>query len=230
MIDLNKTINNSYKIDVESAYVITLQNHELSQPQANACMASCKKVGMPAKTFYAVDGTSGQLRLPKHLEKATYLSWLKVVDKQLSASEIACAMSHFALWCKCLELDQPIVILEHDAIMLRKYQHHIFYNSIVYLGSTEQAKQGWPVRTIPPHGTNGPNYHFMLRAHAYAIDPAVAKNMVTHVLRNGIHESLDIMLRADLFSIVQDGLYAYDNFQGQTTITDRKKDPQGKER
>jgi hypothetical protein len=230
MIDLNKTINNSYNINVNGAYIITIQNHESSERQAKACMASCKKVGMPAHLFYAVDGTSGELKLPKHLEKATYLSWPKVVDKYLSITEIACALSHFALWCKCVELDQPIVVLEHDAIMLKKYVRHSYYNSIVYLGCHEQAKERWPILPIPPHGTNGPNYHFIFRAAAYSIDPTVARSMVAYIVRHGIHESLDLMLRADLFSIVQEGLYAYDNYQGETTITDRKKNPEGGER
>lgn len=230
MTDLNTSINSSYDINVEQAYIITIPNHEKSLDLAKRCLASCKKVEMPAQLFYGIDGTSGQLQLSKHLQKAPYLSWLKVVDQHLSVTEIACALSHFALWCKCLELDRPIVILEHDAIMVRKYLHHGHYNSIVYLGSVEQAKKGWMVSSIPPHGTNGPNYHFMLRAHAYAIDPAVARNMVAHVIKHGIHESLDIMLRADLFSIVQTGLYAYDNYQGDTTIVNRKKDPEGNER
>jgi len=69
----------------------------------------------------------------------------------------------------------------------------------------------------------------MLRAHAYAIDPQVAKNMLAHVIKYGIHESLDLMLRADIFPVVQMGLYASD-VPGETTITDRKKGPEGQER
>jgi len=32
---------------------------------------------------------------------------------------IACALSHYLLWCKCLEEDEPIVILEHDALFTK---------------------------------------------------------------------------------------------------------------
>ena len=34
---------------------------------------------------------------------------------------IACALSHFRLWKKCVELDQPIMILEHDARFIRNF-------------------------------------------------------------------------------------------------------------
>ena len=33
----------------------------------------------------------------------------------------ACALSHFSLWAKCIDLDEPIVVLEHDAYFTRKF-------------------------------------------------------------------------------------------------------------
>jgi hypothetical protein len=229
MLDLNKSLNYSYNLNVESAYIITVRGNSTSEKLSARCAASCDKVGMPYKIFEAIDGTSGSLKVPPSLENCSYLSWPKKIDQHLSISEVACTLSHFALWCHCVEIDQPIVILEHDAIMVSAYKTHDVYNAIVYLGCVEQAQNGWAVLPIPPHGTNGPNYHFMLRAHAYAIDPAVAKNMVAHIIKYGIHESLDIMLRADIFPVVQTGLFA-NEAMGETIITDRKKTPDGHER
>jgi hypothetical protein len=94
------------------------------------------------------------------------------------------------------------------------------YNSIDYLGSTEQVNRKWKVHPTPPHGTDGENYHFICRAHAYSIDPAVAKNMLAYVLQYGINTSLDRMLRADIFPIHQMGVYAYD-IPDSTTILNR---------
>jgi hypothetical protein len=115
--------------------------------------------------------------------------------------------------------------------MLQPFKSHELYNSIVYLGNIEQVKQNWPVFPTPTHASNGHNYHFICRAHAYAIDPQVAKNMVSYVLKMGICESLDMMLRADLFNIVEFGVFAYDEPDiTNTTITGRKKTIDGKER
>lgn len=222
-------LNKSYKIDVESAYIITLKGNETSQSLSKRCQESCDSVEMPYKVWDAFDGTSGEIKTPEHLKEKDYLNWVKWVDQELSPSEVACALSHFSLWCHCLNIDKPIVILEHDAIMVEKFDVHLVYNSIMYLGCVEQVEKGWGVYPTPPHATNGNNYHFICRAHAYSIDPTVAKNLVSHVIKYGIHESLDIMLRADIFPIVQMGVYAYDKM-GETTITDRKKTFDGKER
>jgi hypothetical protein len=107
---------------------------------------------------------------------------------------------------------------------VRPYTQHAVFNSICYLGSNEQVNQGWQVLPTPPHASEGPNYHFICRAHSYAIDPSVAKNMLAHVLKYGINAPLDIMLRADIFPIHQMGIYAYnhwDNDKQNTTILGR---------
>jgi GR25 family glycosyltransferase involved in LPS biosynthesis len=221
----------SYDRQIESAYIITVKNHSVSERMSMRCQNSCKEIGMPYKVWDAFDGTSGRIHSPEHLKNAEHMSWFKQLDHELSITEVACALSHISLWCHCVTIDKPIVILEHDAIMLKKLSDHPLYNSILYLGNIEQYKKGWPVLTTPTHATAGNNYHFICRAHAYAIDPQVAKNMVSHVLKFGIHESLDMMLRADIFNIVEFGVYAYDEADIQnTTIVGRKKTAEGKER
>lgn len=228
--DAHLRLNYSYRMEIESAYVITLQGNTVSEELAQRCLESCAKHQMPAKLWPAFDGTSGDIHTPAFLKNKDFLKYFKILDPQLSPSEVACALSHISLWAHCVEQDQPLIVLEHDAIVVAPFQMHPVYGCIVYLGCEEQMKQGWAVLPTPPHGTHGSNYHFMCRAHAYSIDPAVAKLMLAYVIRYGICESLDLMLRADVFPIVQFGLVAYDNANGITTITQRKKDPQGHER
>jgi len=118
---------------------------------------------------------------------------------------------------------QPVAMLLDNDIncgMHMTYSTHGVYNSIAYLGSVEQYAKGWDVCPTPPHGSRGKNFRFILRAHAYAIDPAVAKSLIAHVIQQGIYTSLDTMLRADLFPIHQMGLFAYD-LAGETTIKNR---------
>jgi hypothetical protein len=101
------------------------------------------------------------------------------------------------------------------------YLQHAVFNSIAYLGGNEQVNLGWKVLPTPPHASEGPNYHFICRAHAYAIDPAVAKNLLAHVIKYGICAPLDILIRSDVFPIHQMGVYAYDVRDGETTILNR---------
>ena len=225
MLHKINSLSFSYNMNVSRAYIIMLPGNEISERLASRCLASCIKVGQPAEYYQAFDGTTGEIKSPL---SDSWLRWIKVTDKYLSKTEIACALSHISLWAKCVEQDQPLIILEHDAMMVKSFPAHQVFNSIAYLGSREQ-KAGWAVMPTPPHASNGPDYHFMCRAHAYCIDPAVAKNMLAHVIKYGIHESLDMIIRADIFPIHQPGFYAYDE-RGETTITDRKKTPGGAER
>jgi hypothetical protein len=219
----------SYNTAVDSAYIIRVAGHAVSEELAARCMESCEKVGQVAQYWDAYNGISDTLVAPAH--HGGVMNLIKLTDHFLTRGEVACALSHISLWAKCVEDDKPLVVLEHDAVMVRAYPEHMVLNSICYLGSHEQAKQGWGIHPTPPHATEGHNYHFICRAHAYAIDPLVAKNMLAHVIKMGICGSLDMMLRADLFPIHQMGLFAYDEKQaGETTIAGRARDGRASKR
>jgi GR25 family glycosyltransferase involved in LPS biosynthesis len=212
----------SYNLKVDKAYIIRIAGNEVSEQFAKRCADSCEKVNMPYEFWDAYDGVNQEIKPPKHHNAVMDL--ISVTDHYLTRGEVACALSHISLWAKCVQQDKPIVILEHDAIMLNAYPEHTLYNSIAFLGSKEQVKDGWPVLPTPPHGTDGPNKHFICRAHAYSIDPAVAKNLLSHVIRFGINDPLDIMMRSDIFPMHQNGLFAYDEPGDKTTIHNRPKD------
>lgn len=209
-------------MNVGSAYIIRVKGHEASEARALRCAESCKQVGQAYEYWDAYDGIGEGIKAPSHHNPI--MDCIKLTDHYLTRGEVACALSHISLWAKCVLDQKPLVVLEHDAVMLQKYESHALYNSICYLGSHEQYRLGWKVIPTPPHASEGPNYHFLCRAHAYAIDPAVAKNMLAHVIKYGICSSLDMMLRADIFPIHQMGIFAYDVRGEETTILNRSKE------
>lgn len=217
-----KSLFFSYDMAVDRAYIIRIQGHELSERKADEAAKSCASIGMPFAFWDAYNGLENPIKPPAHHSQV--INMIKVTNPRLSRGEVACALSHISLWAKCVELDKPIVILEHDAVMVEPYFQHNLLNSICFLGCQEQALKGWQVCPTPPHATDGPNYHFICRAHAYAIDPFVAKNLLAHVIQMGIQTSLDMLIRSDLFPIHQMGLKAYDVQDGQTTILNRTRD------
>jgi hypothetical protein len=214
--------------NVLKAYIIHLPNNLTSQKYAKKCVESCESVGQPYEMFEGFDGTGSQIITPEHMRSENWLKCIKVTNHHLSQGEVACFLSHVSLWMKCIQEDRPIVILEHDAAMLSPFTDFMAYNNIVYLGSKEQYMDGWKVLPIPMHASLNINYLFIGRAHAYAIDPQIAKNMISRVFAEGISESLDIWLRADTFGMVQLGLFAYDQVNEfgdkDTTILERKGD------
>ena len=90
-----------------------------------------------------------------------------------------------------------------------------------YLGGSEQKHGSLrDTDTIPPHASDQQGLdRFICRAHAYSIDPIMAKNLVSYAIHHGIITTADAMMRYDMFGIVQNGVYAYDNPHDQSTIT-----------
>lgn len=210
----------SYDMDVATAYIIRVAGLEASEKRSANCAESCDKVGQKWEYWDAYNGVGEKLEVSLHHN--VIMDCIKVTDHYLTRGEVACALSHISLWAKCVVDDKPLIVLEHDAVMVQPYTHHAVFNSICYLGGHEQVKQGWQVLPTPPHASEGHNYHFICRAHAYAIDPAIAKNMLAHVIKYGICTSLDMMLRADIFPIHQMGVYAYNDWvKEDTTIKGR---------
>jgi hypothetical protein len=220
-----KSLFYSNNTEVDTAYIITIKGHKKSEEYSLRCQQSCEKVGMKYVVWEAFDGTvPGEIRTPEHLQLESFIKALKVSNHYITRTEVAATLSHLSLWLECAKLDKPIVILEHDAIMLRKYSKFDSYNAVVWLGSDEWVNQGWKMYNIPPHGSDGPNNKFILRAHAYAIDPPMAKNLLAYNLWNGICGAPDYFMRADLFHITHQGLYAYDlslEPSRNTSITNR---------
>lgn len=212
-----ESLFNKYDTEVSKAYIIRVEGHEGSEQKAQRCSDSCTKVGMPWEYWDAYNGLSDSIIPPDHHDG--FMNMVKITDHYMTRGEVACALSHISLWQKCVLEDKPLVVLEHDSIMIQPYVKHSVYNSICYLGGHEQVKHGWQVLPTPPHASEGHNYHFICRAHAYAIDPAVAKNLLAHVLKFGICSPLDILIRADIFPIHQMGLYAYNDWDGDKTNT-----------
>jgi len=205
---------------IESAYIITMKGHEKSEFYANRCAKSCESVGMPYKIWYGYDGSGDSIKEPDHLVDSDFMSMIKVTNRNMQRGEICACLGHISLWNHCIKINQPIVIMEHDAVMLKRIEEIESYNAIVYLGGAEWVKRGWKIYPIPPHASMGPNYSFICRAHAYAIDPIVAKNMIAYVLQEGIHAPLDCMLKATIFNITHQGLYAFDD-ENESTILRR---------
>ena len=218
-----RSLRNSHCLDVQSAYVIYLPGNTISETLSQRALASCQAVDQPCVLWPGIDATNNDMQIPAQLRDQSWLTWIKVFDHFQSATEIACSLSHISLWAKCMELDQPIIVLEHDAVMINPLIYHRFYNTVQFLGCHEQKNFEIKSRDPVPWSSINHNWIFINRAHAYSIDPAAARRLFGMVLERGIFESLDVMMMCDAVAIVQDGIYARDDSLGVTTISDRKK-------
>ena len=230
---------NQHEMNIEGTYIISIQGNKVSEQLTQQCLASCEKVGQPnVNVFPAFDATGskvkvqqhdlglpvgelGSIKVPEFLQGQAFLNFLRLKRCDLLMTQIACFLSHYSLWCMCLDKDRPIVILEHDAVMVKPFLRHNYLNNIVYLGGSEQIHGSLrDTDTIPPHASDQQGLdRFICRAHAYSIDPIMAKNLVSYAIHHGIITTADAMMRFDMFGIVQNGVYAYENPHDLSTIT-----------
>jgi hypothetical protein len=221
MKTIDESLHYGYNIDVESAYINYLPKNETSVKFANECAESCKEVGMPYKLWEGFDGLKGEIKVPKELQKAPWLKWIKNTNITLDKGEVANFLTHVSLWAHCAEIDKPIVILEHDAIMLNAFKQHPAFNTIIYLGSKEQVENDFKWGPTPILLTYE-GLRCLCRAHAYSIDPFIARRLLGNVIETGITKSIDVYMRNDIFTQIQLGIFAYDK-NASTSVIQRNK-------
>jgi glycosyl transferase family 25 len=103
------------------SFHIILKDHKLGEELGNKNIAIAKRFGLDANLFDAVPGNDCSHLFKQH----------KVRPPQThKLGHHGCFMSHFLLWKKCIELNETIVILEHDGVFLRNLPDDIEDNFI----------------------------------------------------------------------------------------------------
>jgi GR25 family glycosyltransferase involved in LPS biosynthesis len=95
---------------------------------------------------------------------------------------IGCFYSHYALWKKCIDLDEPIMIFEDDVKFFRKWEP-IEWDDVLVLSLGKSSFLGEPWKTCleNPSGYPQPlswNGFSMPGASGYAIKPKAARGLV----------------------------------------------------
>lgn len=171
------------------AFVITLEGDEYSERVADRCIESAN---IRVEKFTACTGAESRLRLDGHRLKWTWGGGYKgMVHKPYGGNHdrrVACFISHYELWMLCASLDEPFLILEHDAVFVRPFKEFEFESVCMIndpLGATprgdwwneQMVKRGpgvWPKTRVfddtRPDGLAGGS--------AYVINPAAALRLM----------------------------------------------------
>lgn len=99
-------------------------NLESSTERKDNISCQLDELSLPFEFFSAVDGRT----LPPHPLLSLYNNDLSQTyrAKTLSAGQLGCYASHYLLWQKCIELNQPIIVIEDDALIFKE----VFLNFI----------------------------------------------------------------------------------------------------
>lgn len=115
------------------AYVITLKKNEVSEGGFKKLTESSVNVknNFEPEMFEATTADMAEVTMrgcglkwnyPWQGETIDFASGLtlKAYPTQYKERRIACAMSHYRLWYECVQQEEPILIMEHDAIFVHK--------------------------------------------------------------------------------------------------------------
>lgn len=96
------------------AFVIILQESEHSRRVGEEAISAARKFGIEPEVHPGVLGYNA----PELFNKYGITRFLTrdIID---NPGHQGCFLSHFELWMKCVKLNEPILILEHDGIVVR---------------------------------------------------------------------------------------------------------------
>jgi GR25 family glycosyltransferase involved in LPS biosynthesis len=100
------------------SFVITLYGHPYSEAVSERCAISAREIGkIQVQRF---DAITKEHALDLMSSLGLRWTWAGKPYPGPLAPRVGCAMSHFLLWRQCVQEDQPILILEHDAVFIRE--------------------------------------------------------------------------------------------------------------
>lgn len=179
------------------AYIITLFNNSNSVAAARNCHASALEHGYDVDYFEASTGITGQAFL-----RAEGIQPITVTGGATDAlrhhqrdwvgqpGTLGCYVSHFRLWQRAVELDEPIVVFEHDALVLapfpaigwRDVLHLECEGNLTRLGAdwarNDHMATGSGVYRLGFRPSELPELVCMPCCHAYAIKPHAAAALI----------------------------------------------------
>ena len=154
------------------AFVITIKGHNKSESVANRCIQSGAKNDITIEKFYAVTPKDN----PKKIFKDRGIP-LQYFTDEYSKSENTTAtfLSHLTLWEKAVELNENIVIFEHDAVIFDKIPLNTKFNGCITFSKPSYGNYNTPTHIGPGPLTQKPYFG---GAHGYMVSPEGAKKLI----------------------------------------------------
>jgi GR25 family glycosyltransferase involved in LPS biosynthesis len=153
-------------------FIITIKGHPLSEKESRECIES-------AKRFYKHDIEVFDAITPKGGYDHILGDRPNIFDKYPRPDRVAaCFASHYLLWKKCIELDEPILILEHDAEFVSEFPDIDFDMCCTFGEPTYFQPQFINFNAPKLDGLNTLTDKNFLGHHAYAMKPEAAKIFV----------------------------------------------------
>ena len=176
------------------AFVIYLPESEHSVTLASDALSAAKSHGLDAELFEGVNGFKSKDKFYEH----GITKFLNSTIEESPGNQ-GCFLSHFELWKKCVDLNEAIVILEHDGIFIRKFDERILnqFQDILNLDPYDQSHTEYTLKiyesTSQPVQIATPAFRkqtftgsYIIGAYGYIIKPHAAKKLIDYAIKTGI--------------------------------------------
>jgi len=182
------------------AIVIRLRDVEESETLARECIQSGKQHDL---IIYPFDGVYGEEQIAAKHKEFEIRPWKEKMKKNRLGVK-GCFLSHYSIWLHAIEIDQPIIVFEHDAVIIRKIPENIEetfldilnldYASRIFESYEEYEKylnvnKSFEVKQIDSTSARATyqyiNTHHIKGAHGYILKPNGAKKLIDAAFEHG---------------------------------------------
>ena len=129
------------------------------------------------QNFEYIQAIDGEANIFRHIQARP--NWLDPFqNRPLQQNEVACFLSHINAWQKCIELNQPVIVMEDDAMINNQWNEALYQDLIneydfVYLQRNENEPN--KATTINDQ-IERPSYPYNMTA--YCIKPTTAQSLL----------------------------------------------------
>lgn len=177
------------------SFIIRLPDNEFSCKVANECVTQANKFGLSVELF---DGVTGEQA--DEIYAADSVQKYPKKLKHDTAGVRGCACSHYLLWKQCAKDQEPYLILEQDAYMIRPLPDVLgLFDDVLKLDSENPFSNEYNTAVEEDHGHSIVDYDlswgfkqkaapyggYFRGSWAYILMPSAAQKLVQAVKTNG---------------------------------------------
>ncbi len=180
------------------SFVIRLKGVEESETLANDCVASGAQHDLIIERF---DGVYGLEAITETMARLGVRPFSQKMKKDRLGVK-GCFLSHYSLWLKSIELNEPIIIFEHDGMLLRPLPSNIYdmfdeflmldpYNKFTGDYGNQHLNQSSQAFTVTEYSSPesrkkyGISSEYAMGLQAYIIKPKAAEKLVASIRETG---------------------------------------------
>jgi glycosyl transferase family 25 len=192
-------------------YIIRLEENEHSCKMAQDCYDQATKFNLQPEFFKAING----LDVEKHYA-STGVKRLGKFKKNRPGVD-GCFFSHYYLWKQCIDINEPIIVLEHDGYVIRHIDSKLLdnFDDVLKLDNLDPFDNNYnkkinlekdlDVKVIQYKFTNKKVFKvglgdYFKGAYSYIIKPQGAKKLIDFISKNG-HRPSDQQINSSILDL-----------------------------